>query len=88
VTHVSWGHERFLRRTTAPLGLETWRGTLEFSRRVGHCGASDQVAGLDHLIATGAVGPGDTVMMIGVGIGVSIACAVVRIIEQPAWTDR
>lgn len=86
VTHVSWGHERFLRRTMAPLGLETWRGTLEFSRRVGHLGASDQVAGLDHLLATAAVGPGDLVMMIGVGIGVSIACAVVRIVEQPSWT--
>ncbi|MFJ9584782.1 ketoacyl-ACP synthase III family protein [Streptomyces acidicola] len=85
VCHLNWGHERFLRRTLAPLGIDTWRGTLEFGRRVGHLGASDQVAGLDHLVETGAVGAGDLVMLIGVGVGISISCAIVRILERPHW---
>ncbi len=86
VTHVNWGHERYLRRTLAPLGFETGQGTLDFSRRVGHLGACDQVVGLYHLIDTEAVGPGDLVMMIGVGAGVSIACAIVEILERPRPT--
>ncbi|MET8972307.1 ketoacyl-ACP synthase III family protein [Streptomyces hydrogenans] len=85
VTHMNWAHERFLRRTLAPIGLETWRGTLEFSRRAGHLGAGDQVAGLDHLLETGALAPGDHVLMIGVGTGISISCVVLRIDERPSW---
>ncbi|MFD7299063.1 ketoacyl-ACP synthase III family protein [Streptomyces sp. NPDC059897] len=85
VTHMNWAHERFLRRTLAPLGLDTWRGTLEFSRRVGHLGAGDQIAGLDHLLESGALAPGDHVLMIGVGVGISISCAIVRVLERPAW---
>ncbi|WP_406728598.1 3-oxoacyl-[acyl-carrier-protein] synthase III C-terminal domain-containing protein [Streptomyces sp. GD-15H] len=85
VTHMNWAHERFLRRTLAPLGLETWRGTLEFSRSVGHLGAGDQIAGLDHLLETGSLGPGDHVLMIGVGTGISISCVVLRVEERPGW---
>jgi 3-oxoacyl-[acyl-carrier-protein] synthase-3 len=86
VTHVNWGHERYLQRTLSPLGIETWRGTLEFSRRVGHLGASDQVAGLNYLVDAGEVGPGDHVLIIGVGAGIAITCAVVQIIGRPPWS--
>ncbi|GHJ96732.1 hypothetical protein SNE510_62510 [Streptomyces sp. NE5-10] len=85
VTHMNGAHERFPRRTPAPIGPETWRGTLEFSRRAGHLGAGDQVAGFDHLLETGAPAPGDHVLMIGVGTGISISCVVLRIDERPSW---
>jgi 3-oxoacyl-[acyl-carrier-protein] synthase-3 len=83
VTHVHWGHERYLRRTLEPLGLDVAQGMLEFGRRVGHLGASDQFAGLHHLLSTGQLEPGDLVLTIGIGAGISLACAVVEILDVP-----
>jgi 3-oxoacyl-[acyl-carrier-protein] synthase III len=82
VTHVHWGHERYLRRTLVPLGLTVEQGMLDFGRRVGHLGPSDQFAGLHHLLDTAAVGAGDLVMMIGVGPGLSVACAIVEVLGE------
>ncbi|GAA3731911.1 3-oxoacyl-[acyl-carrier-protein] synthase III [Spinactinospora alkalitolerans] len=80
VTHVHWGHERFLKRTLSPLGLDIDQGMLEFGRRVGHLGTCDQFAGLHHLLDTGALRGGDLVLMLGVGAGLSLACAVVEVL--------
>ncbi|MFD0773153.1 ketoacyl-ACP synthase III family protein [Streptomonospora algeriensis] len=85
VTHVNWGHERFLSRTLVPLGLSAEQGTLEFGRRVGHLGTCDQFAGLHHLLETGALRGGDLVLMIGVGGGLSLACAVIELLTP--WEE-
>jgi 3-oxoacyl-[acyl-carrier-protein] synthase-3 len=46
---------------------------------------NDQVVGLTHLVETGQVGPGDHVLIVAHGGGVSITCAVVRIERSPEW---
>jgi len=85
VAHTFIGHERYLKTVLAPLGLRTSQGLLEFGRGVGHLTVNDQAVGLEHLVATGQVGPGDHVLLLGFTVGVSAACAVVRIERTPTW---
>lgn len=69
-----------------PLGLPMDRSTWEFGSTVGHMGASDHVVGLEHLLLTGKVAPGDHVLMLGGAPGYSISAAVLQILDLPAWT--
>jgi 3-oxoacyl-[acyl-carrier-protein] synthase III len=62
-----------------PLGLKPELGNAEFARRVGHLGAGDFVASLDHLLAAGELFPGDRVLLAGGTGGFSAACAVLTI---------
>jgi 3-oxoacyl-[acyl-carrier-protein] synthase-3/clorobiocin biosynthesis protein CloN2 len=78
-------HEVVEQRCMAPLGLEMSKSTWDFGRTVGHCGASDHVLSLDHLVTTGALAPGDHVLMLGVAPGVVLSAAVIKILEQPSW---
>ncbi|MGK5627338.1 ketoacyl-ACP synthase III family protein [Streptomyces sp. URMC 123] len=66
-------------------GIEPERTTWEFARTIGHLGAGDQFASLDHLVASGRAAPGDRGLLIGVGAGYSWGCAVVEILDRPAW---
>ncbi|MFG2885279.1 ketoacyl-ACP synthase III family protein [Streptomyces sp. NPDC048297] len=68
-----------------PFGIRPERTTWEFSRTVGHLGAGDQFASLDHLVTTGKARPGDRCVLISVGAGYSWGCAVVEITERPEW---
>lgn len=61
--------------------------TWEFGRTTGHLGAGDQVAGLDHLLRSGAAGPGQRVLMIGGGTGYSCTCALVEVTEPGTAPD-
>ncbi|MCK2241320.1 MULTISPECIES: ketoacyl-ACP synthase III family protein [unclassified Crossiella] len=63
-------------------GIEQARTAWDWGRTVGHLGAGDQFAGLDHLVRTGAVKPGDKCVLVSVGAGYSWGCAVVEI-EEP-----
>jgi 3-oxoacyl-[acyl-carrier-protein] synthase-3 len=80
------------RRLTAiyykPFGIDPERTTWDYSRTVGHLGAGDQFAGLDHLTASGRAAPGDRVVLVSVGAGYSWGCAVVDILERPDWAAR
>jgi 3-oxoacyl-[acyl-carrier-protein] synthase-3 len=67
------------------LGIDEAKTSWEFGRRNGHLGAGDQFAGLDNLIAEGQVAPGDKVLLIGGGAGFSCTCAVIELIDQPAY---
>ncbi|MBW1602496.1 ketoacyl-ACP synthase III family protein [Streptomyces sp. JJ66] len=77
------------RRLTAiyhqPFGIDPARTAWEWSRTVGHLGAGDQFAGLDHLVGSGKAAPGDRVVLISVGAGYTWGCAVLEILERPAW---
>ncbi|MGW1196782.1 ketoacyl-ACP synthase III family protein [Streptomyces sp. NPDC002536] len=66
-----------------PFGIDPARTAWEWSRTVGHLGAGDQFASLDHLVMSGRAVPGDRVVLIGVGAGYSWGCAVVEILERP-----
>lgn len=66
-------------------GLDLAKSTWEYGRTIGHCGASDQILGLEHLLATGDLGPGDYFLMIGTGPSITVSCAVIKILDVPSW---
>jgi 3-oxoacyl-[acyl-carrier-protein] synthase-3 len=66
-------------------GIEAERTTWGWSRTVGHLGAADQFASLDHLACTGRPRPGEHCLVITVGAGYSWGAAVLEFTEQPAW---
>ncbi|GID33078.1 ketoacyl-ACP synthase III family protein [Paractinoplanes brasiliensis] len=68
-------------------GLDVARSTWEWGRHVGHMGGGDQVAGLTHLLESRAVGPGDRVVLTGIGAGFSFSAAVLEVLEQPEWSS-
>ncbi|MEV4963394.1 ketoacyl-ACP synthase III family protein [[Kitasatospora] papulosa] len=81
-----FGRRRLETNCLRPLGIGADRTTWEFSSRVGHLGAGDQTAGLEHLVRSGALGPGDRCVLMGVGAGFTWSCAVVEILRVPGWT--
>ena len=68
-----------------PLGVQLERTTWEYGSTVGHVGAADQVIAFDHLLDSGAVGPGSHLLLLGLGPGVNIAGAVIRVNAVPPW---
>ena len=70
-----------------PFGIDVERTTWPWSRGVGHLGAGDPFAGLEHLAASGAVAPGQLCLLTSVGAGFTWSAAVVEILERPPWTD-
>ncbi|MFC3452567.1 ketoacyl-ACP synthase III family protein [Amycolatopsis speibonae] len=87
VGYVNGSRERVEGRAMIPLGLPMSRSTWEQGRTVGHIGASDQIVALEHLIERGELTPGDHFMMLGVGPGLNIACAVFEILRSPGWAE-
>ncbi len=67
-------------------GISIDQSTWDFGRELGHLGAGDQIAGLSHLLETKAVGPGDKVVLSGLGAGFVFGCAVLEITQEPDWS--
>jgi 3-oxoacyl-[acyl-carrier-protein] synthase III len=65
------------------LGLTAADTTWEYGTGIGHLGVSDQFVALEHLLATGALTAGDHVLLIGLGVGITVSCAVLRILYVP-----
>ncbi|MEV7848610.1 MULTISPECIES: ketoacyl-ACP synthase III family protein [Streptomyces] len=80
-----FGRTVLQREVLAALDIDLDRTTWSWGRTVGHLGAGDQIAGLDHLVRERAVDVGDLCMLLGVGAGFTWTCAVVRITELPQW---
>ncbi|MFC9088673.1 ketoacyl-ACP synthase III family protein [Nocardiopsis dassonvillei] len=78
------GPEAVEHRWMEVLGLPMERSTWEHGRTIGHIGAADPFIGLRHLMDEGEVGPGDHVILGGLGSGMTVSCAVVRIAEPPS----
>jgi len=70
-----------------PLGIDVDRTTWPWSRGIGHLGAGDPFAGLDHLVATEAVAPGQLCLLASVGAGFTWSAAVVEILACPHWSN-
>lgn len=71
-----------------PLGLSEDRTAWSFGRTVGHLGAGDAFAALEHLMLTDTARPGDLCLLVGVGVGFNWSAAVVEILEpMPAVRD-
>ncbi|WP_426624813.1 ketoacyl-ACP synthase III family protein [Leifsonia sp. McL0607] len=51
----------------------------EYGRSIGHTGVSDQILGLAELLDRGALRPGDQVLLIGAGNGLSVATMLLEI---------
>ncbi|GIM79102.1 ketoacyl-ACP synthase III family protein [Actinoplanes auranticolor] len=85
VAYMNYSREIVEQRCMVPLGLPMSRSVWDFGRTVGHLGASDQVVALNHLLCTGQLVPGDHVLMLGVGPGVTLSCAVIEILWMPPW---
>ncbi len=67
------------------IGLPMARSTWDFGRLVGHLGASDQIVSLNHLLSSGELGPGDRMLLVGVGPGITVSAATIEITAVPAW---
>jgi 3-oxoacyl-[acyl-carrier-protein] synthase-3/clorobiocin biosynthesis protein CloN2 len=85
VAFMNVSREIVEQRCMAALGLPMSKSTWAFGSTVGHCGASDQIMALDHLLGTGELHPGDHLLMLGTGPGVLLSSAVVQILETPSW---
>lgn len=82
------GRRRLQAAYFATFGINPARTTWLWSRTVGHLGAGDPIAGLDHLVSTGALDAGDTCLLVSVGAGFNWSCAVVEILQRPSWAGR
>jgi 3-oxoacyl-[acyl-carrier-protein] synthase-3/clorobiocin biosynthesis protein CloN2 len=73
--------QRWMGALGLPLALSTW----EYGRTLGHLGVSDQLVSLDHLLATGELRAGDLMLMAGIGPGITLSSAIVKIRSTPPW---
>jgi 3-oxoacyl-[acyl-carrier-protein] synthase-3 len=89
ITRVAFPHGRRedLDGQMAWLGIEEDQTTWEYGRRVGHCGAADQFIAFEHLLATGALKPGDHLLAVGFGSGTSVAAAAFRVLSPSPVTQ-
>ncbi|WP_168588477.1 3-oxoacyl-[acyl-carrier-protein] synthase III C-terminal domain-containing protein [Saccharopolyspora sp. ASAGF58] len=82
---ISWvlcphyGDNLTQRHCLAPLGIPEDRTTAFLARALGHLGASDQIVDLHHLLTRRLVNPGDHVVLLGIGVGMTWTAAVLRI---------
>jgi 3-oxoacyl-[acyl-carrier-protein] synthase-3 len=60
------------------LGIDEHKTTFDFSRRIGHTGASDPFIGLDHLVSSKRLGSGDWILLLAVGVGFIWTAAVLQ----------
>ncbi|MFJ9605863.1 ketoacyl-ACP synthase III family protein [Kitasatospora sp. NPDC101176] len=86
------GEEMTIRQCLQPLGEEDLgRTAWEFSRRTGHLGPADQLAGFNYLAEKGVLAPGTRVLLVGIGGGFTWTCAVVEVMVNPlgatSWHD-
>ncbi|MEU9319680.1 ketoacyl-ACP synthase III family protein [Streptomyces sp. NPDC048295] len=81
-----FGRRRLETNCLRPLGIDAERTAWEFSSRVGHLGAGDQIAALEHLVVSGALRAGERCVLMGVGAGFTWSCAVVEVTRAPGWT--
>ncbi|MFC4910145.1 ketoacyl-ACP synthase III family protein [Actinomadura gamaensis] len=82
------GRSRLKAHFYDPFGIDPDRTTRSFGGRTGHLGAGDQIAGLDHLIGSGRLEPGQTCLLAGVGSGFTWSAAVVEMTGRPARPSR
>jgi 3-oxoacyl-[acyl-carrier-protein] synthase-3 len=71
----------------APLGVSGGQTSAALGSRLGHLGASDQIVALWHQLHTGRLRPGDLVLLLGIGVGMTWTAALLRVTALPAEQD-
>lgn len=71
-----------------PLGVEVERSNWECGRAVGHIGPCDHIVSLEILLMNGELAPGDHVLLVSWGSGMTATTAVLRILEIPPWASH
>ncbi|ARQ69522.1 ketoacyl-ACP synthase III family protein [Streptomyces marincola] len=79
------GHRRLRSGYFRAFGLDEERTTWHWSRTVGHLGAGDPIAGLDHLVGSGELRAGQLALLVSVGAGFTWSCAVVEMLRDVPW---
>lgn len=79
------GRSRMRWQLELQLGVSEKISNWEYCREVGHLGAGDHFAGLNDLVESGQVQPGDRVLLVGGGTGYSCSSAVVEITASASW---
>ncbi|MFI5916527.1 ketoacyl-ACP synthase III family protein [Dactylosporangium sp. NPDC051541] len=77
--------EMFEQPCLAAVGMTPEQSTSRFSRGLGHLGSSDQFVAFEHLLSTGELKPGDHMLLHGMGPGITLSCALVRVESIPPW---
>ena len=77
------GRTRMRAQFFEPFGIEPQRTTWARGRTIGHLGAGDQFDGLAHLVSEGALEPGQTCLLAGVGAGFTWTVGILEIIAKP-----
>lgn len=73
-----YGASLLERQCLTPLGIGADRTLDWLGRRYGHLGASDQIVALHHLQRNGLAKPGDHVLLLGIGVGMTWTAAILR----------
>ncbi|WP_027929169.1 ketoacyl-ACP synthase III family protein [Amycolatopsis thermoflava] len=62
-----------------PLGVTEDRSTVQLGLDLGHLGAADQLVAFHYLTVSGAILPGDHVLLVGAGVGMTWTAAIVTV---------
>ncbi|GAB1688970.1 ketoacyl-ACP synthase III family protein [Krasilnikovia sp. M28-CT-15] len=87
IVFPNFGRTMLQQEVLDPLDLTIDRTLWEWSREVGHVGATDQFGALDHLARQGLLEPGQRILLTGIGLGFNWTSAVVEILERPARAE-
>ncbi len=71
-----------------PLGIPVSHSSVDFGRGIGHVGACDQMISLEHFVSAGKFAPGDYVLLVSSGPGITSNSMVLRITDVPAAVNR
>ncbi|MCU1470890.1 MAG: hypothetical protein JWQ39_2039 [Glaciihabitans sp.] len=77
------GHPKMAFQFFTPLEIDPALSTWPFGSGVGHLGAGDQFAGLAHLVRSGVLAPGQSVVLVSAGGGFAWTVAVLEILTAP-----
>lgn len=80
-----WYGDALLRRhVLEPLGVRREQTTADLGAHLGHLGPHDQLVSLSYLWAHELVEPGDLVLVVGAGVGMTWAAAALEVTAVPA----
>ncbi len=85
VVYSFTGRRVLNRECLKPLGLSIDRTLWNFGRTIGHLGAGDTLAGLNHLVESGRLHPGTRTLLIGLGSGMIWSVAVIETLAEPRF---